>query len=61
MSEDKNRMITVCAECKRSACWQGMFLCDESHDASTIDLPRWKLDELKLEHPSWYSDKEIDG
>lgn len=30
-------VITVCAECLRSACWRGIFMCDESAHASTVE------------------------
>lgn len=30
-------VIIVCDRCLRSACWRGIFMCDESASASTVE------------------------
>lgn len=32
-----NPIVTVCSACRRAACWQGEFMCDDSRGASTVD------------------------
>lgn len=46
--------ITVCANCLRASCWQGIFYCDEYKTASTIEKTLEELESLKLEHPSYW-------
>lgn len=46
------RKVTVCAVCLTAACWQGVFMCDDSRNAGTVDLLVYQLRELDREHPS---------
>lgn len=47
--------VTVCSNCLRASCWQGIFMCDESRSAGTVEKDVQELTELNLEHPSyWY-------
>ena len=55
MNEKDVEKVTVCSNCLRATCWQGMFMCDESRYASTIEKDVQELAELNLEHPSYYS------
>ena len=53
MSEEK--MVTVCAECRRACCWWGIFYCDEARTADIMELPLSTLKQLDLESPHyWY-------
>lgn len=47
-------MITVCDKCLRACCWQCLFMCDEARGAGTIDMDVQELEELDLEHPSYW-------
>lgn len=49
-----NDKITVCNKCKRASCWQGIFYCNDSTDAGTIEMTREELEKLNLEHPSYW-------
>lgn len=46
--------VTVCARCRRAACWQGVFMCDDAGSASTIDAPIEQLQAEAREDPSWW-------
>ena len=53
-------LITVCDQCFRASCWQGVFYCDKSKTAGTVKKTRRELNEKRLEHPSWWkTDHEI--
>ena len=47
-------MITVCAACCRSCCWQGYFMCDEASEAATILLRVEDVQRLALESPDYW-------
>lgn len=54
------RMITVCAACLQASCWQGIFYCDEYKTANVVQKTRAELEQLGLEHPSyWKTDAEL--
>ena len=54
------RSITVCDSCLRASCWDGMFMCDESEDAGTVEKTREELLSLAREDPGyWGTDDEI--
>jgi len=53
------RKVTVCDKCFMASCWQGIFMCDDSRGAGTIEKYADELDKLKLEHPSYYSEETI--
>lgn len=52
-----NDLVTVCNKCFQVSCWKGIFMCDSSDIAGTIDLPIWILKRLKLENLE-YCEKE---
>lgn len=51
---DNDEKVTVCSECHRAACWHGTFMCEESRNASTVEMTVAELRELKLEHENWW-------
>ncbi len=52
--------VTVCDKCFKASCWHGMFMCDESRNAGTIQKTRKELIELKLEHTDhMLTDKQL--
>ena len=53
------RKVTVCGHCFMASCWHGVFMCDESRNAGTIEKDADELDKLQLEHPSYYSEENI--
>ena len=46
--------VTVCDNCKRSACLQGSFYCDEYQSAGITQMSVKDLRELDLEHPEFW-------
>lgn len=55
VSVQKPRLVvTVCAECHRASCFQGLFYCDEAKNAGTVDLPLSTLKRKGLENPSYW-------
>lgn len=53
-------LVTVCAECLRASCWQGLFMCDKAGSAGTVQKTRAELAALDKEHLSyWKTDKEL--
>ena len=62
MSERKPRrirLITVCDKCLTACCWHGIFMCDNAYGAGTVEKTARELRKLNLEHPSYYSAKEV--
>ena len=54
------KKITVCDKCLTASCWQGLFMCDDSKFAGTVQKTLEELKELNLEHPSyWKTDKQL--
>ena len=51
-------MITVCDKCLRASCWQGLYKCDKSRDAGTVEKTREELEALDLEHSSYWEDDD---
>jgi hypothetical protein len=52
--------ITVCDKCLRASCWQGIFMCDESRLAGTVQKTKHELEKLNLEHSSYLkTDKQL--
>ena len=52
---DSDTIITICAVCKRSCCWQGQFMCDAARYAN---IQRVTVGELRRypngEDESWW-------
>lgn len=58
---DKRRideLVTVCNKCLQSSCWQGLFMCQESQNAGTVELTVRELIALGREHPDYFIPKE---
>jgi len=52
--------ITVCDKCLMASCWQGLFMCDDSKFAGTVEKTIDELKELNLEHSSyWKTDRQL--
>jgi hypothetical protein len=49
-----NREITVCSKCLLASCWQGKFMCEAARGAGTVEKTLKELQELDLEHPSYW-------
>jgi len=46
--------ITVCDHCLMASCWQGIFMCNESLEAGTVEKTVEELKELALESESFW-------
>lgn len=46
--------VTVCSECHRASCWQGIFLCDKAREAGTVELMVADLHSLGIENPEYW-------
>ena len=55
---EADRLVTVCSECKRASCWQGIFYCDDYRTAGTVDMRVGDLALLDREHPSYWRPNE---
>ena len=52
--------ITVCDSCLQASCWQGLFMCQASQNAGTIQLTRRELKALGREHRDyWKTDEQL--
>lgn len=49
------KTITVCDKCLQASCWQGIFMCYESENAGTVEKTTKELEELGLEHGSYWN------
>ena len=54
MTDDDNRLVTVCDACLQASCWRGIFYCDEYKTAGTVDKTVKELTALGREHPSYW-------
>lgn len=60
MDAKLNDMITVCSECLKASCWQGIYYCDDHRTAGTVHKSRKELLALNREHPSYLkTDEEL--
>jgi hypothetical protein len=50
------RTVTVCDQCLRACCWQGIFYCDDYRNAGTVEKTLAELAALNLEHPHYWRD-----
>lgn len=55
---EEDRLVTVCDQCYMASCWRGIFRCEGSINAGTVQMPVWHLRELDLEHPDNYAASE---
>lgn len=51
-------LVTVCDKCLQASCWQGVFMCDDSQNAGTVEKTKYELKKLNLEHPSYWGEGE---
>lgn len=51
---DDTRKVTVCDACSQASCWNGIFMCQESDHAGTVDLTVGELKILDLEHSDYW-------
>lgn len=51
---DDERKVTVCSNCLRASCWQGVLMCEHSRQASTLQYPVRTLRRLAKESPSYW-------
>lgn len=56
-AKEDNRLVTVCDQCFKASCWQGIFLCEDSLNAGTVEKTVKELKSLNYEH-SDYWDKD---
>lgn len=52
-TEDQKELITVCDKCLKASCWHGIFMCDHSQFAGTVEKTREELIKLGREHPDY--------
>ncbi len=52
------KMITVCDHCLMASCWLGDFMCEDYQFAGTVEMTREELEELGLENPTFWNQKE---
>lgn len=57
MSKMYDPVITVCSACKKASCWQGIFMCDSSYSASTVNRKVSTLIKLDEEHPDYWNNE----
>ena len=48
------KTVTVCDNCLRASCWQGVFMCDEYYDAGTKELTIDELKKLNLKNKDYW-------
>ena len=58
--DDPDKLIEVCDNCLTAACWHGEFMCDKAKESTTIFKKRADLIALGLEHPSNFSDRNLE-
>lgn len=49
-----SKKITVCDKCLMASCYKGIFMCDESRSAGTVEKTVKKLKELMLENSCYW-------
>lgn len=60
LSDSPDDLITVCDACKRASCWQGIFMCEQSRGAGTVEMRRDASVALDYEHPVYMrTDEEL--
>ena len=52
--KEKNKIVTVCDKCFQASCWQGIFMCQESETAGTVEKSIEELEKLNLENPCYW-------
>lgn len=57
--DPKSRKVTVCSRCLTASCWHGVFMCDDSKTAGTVERTVAELDALGREHSSHYTVERV--
>lgn len=52
-----DKLITVCDNCLQASCWKGLFMCQESMTAGTVEKTVAELRELGLENECYWEDE----
>jgi len=52
--EAVNEKVIVCDKCFAASCWQGVFMCEESRNAGTVEKTINELLKLNIEHQSFF-------
>jgi len=52
--KELNRKVTVCDKCFKASCWQGVYMCNNSSNAGTMEKTIKELKKLKLENSSYW-------
>jgi len=55
----KDYLVDVCDSCLRASCWHGELFCEDYMTAGIVPKRASELQKLKLEHPSYYSRKNL--
>ncbi|MCP3682005.1 MAG: hypothetical protein GY861_04875 [bacterium] len=50
------RKVTVCSECLRACCWQGVIYCDDYKTAGDMEVPISELKKLNLESSDYWKE-----
>ena len=48
--------VTVCDKCLRASCWQGIWMCEESQFAGTVEKTTEELKKLDREHSDYWKE-----
>lgn len=52
-------VVTVCSACRCASCWHGVFMCERSRGASTVDVPASVLATEDREHEFYFSEANL--
>jgi len=58
MSKANTELVTVCSNCLRACCFQGIFLCDNFQIAGTVEKTVKELKELNLENSCYWENED---
>lgn len=60
MSDNPDRLVTVCAACFRASCWQGKFYCSDASSAGIVVMPVSTLQAIDREHSDYWQEESSD-
>ena len=52
--KELNCKVTVCDKCLKASCWQGVYMCNDTRNAGTVEKTIKELKKLKLENSSYW-------
>ena len=61
VAEHGKRVVTVCDECSRACCAQGLLMCDDAYVADIKEITVVEAAELDLEHFKYWDDGWNEG